>query len=71
MCLDTAPRLVEVPDDFAAALSANQAAEDFWEGLSYSNQSWHASQVARAKKAETRRARIEQSIAMLAAGRAR
>lgn len=71
LSLDTAPREVELPDDFAAALSADQGARDFWDGLSYSKQSWHVFQVTGAKKPETRQARIEKSIAMLAAGRAR
>ena len=69
--LDTAPREVEVPDDLAAALAANKAAKGFWDGLSYSNKSWHVLQLTGAKKAETRRARVEKSVAMLAAGRAR
>jgi len=60
-----------VPDDLAAALAANKAAKDFWDGLSYSKQSWHVLQVTGAKKAETRSARVEKSVAMLAAGRAR
>ncbi|MGY2875637.1 hypothetical protein ACVW00_002827 [Marmoricola sp. URHA0025 HA25] len=71
LALDTAPREVEIPGDFAAALSGHQEAKDFWDGLSYSNQSWHVFQVTGAKKAETRQARIEKSVAMLAAGRAR
>jgi hypothetical protein len=69
--LDNAPREVEVPDDFAAALSANADARTFWDSLSYSKKSWHVLQVTGAKKAETRSARIEKSIAMLADGRAR
>jgi hypothetical protein len=69
--LDTAPREVEVPDDLAEALAANREAREFWDGLSYSKRSWHVLQVTGAKKAETRRARIEKSIAMLAEGRAR
>ena len=69
--LDTAPRKVEVPDDLAAALSENGNAQEFWNGLSYSKQSWHVLQVTGAKKPETRRARIEKSVAMLADGRAR
>lgn len=71
LSIDAAPREVELPDDFAEALTADPAARKFWDGLSYSNQSWHVLQVTGAKKAETRRARIEKSIAMLAAGRAR
>lgn len=71
VALDTAPREVELPADFAAALSESSGAQDFWAGLSYSKQSWHVLQVTGAKKPETRRARIEKSVAMLAARRAR
>jgi hypothetical protein len=69
--LDTAPREAEVPDDLAAALAAEPAAKAFWDGLSYSKQSWHVHQVTSAKQAATRQARVEKSVAMLAAGRAR
>ena len=69
--LDTAPREIEVPDDLAAALAAEPAAQAFFEGLSYSKQSWHVFQVTGAKKAETRAARVEKSVAMLSEGRAR
>ncbi|MBO2448203.1 DUF1905 domain-containing protein [Actinomadura barringtoniae] len=69
--LDTAPRTLEVPDDFAAALAAEPRAKEFWDTLSHSKQSWHVQQVTGAKKAETRVARIEKSVAMLSEGRAR
>jgi hypothetical protein len=69
--LDTAPRQVEVPDDLAAALAAEPAAKAFFDGLSYSKQSWHVFQVTGAKKAETRQARVDKSVAMLRDGRAR
>ena len=39
--LDTAPRVVTVPDDFAAALDATPEARATFESLSYSNKSWH------------------------------
>jgi hypothetical protein len=69
--LDTAPRETEVPDDLAAALTEDTAAKTFWDTLSHSKQSWHVHQVTSAKKAETRAARIEKSVAMLREGRAR
>jgi hypothetical protein len=69
--LDTAPREIEVPDDLAAALAADDRATKFWDTLSYSKQSWHVHQVTSAKKAETRAARVEKSVAMLRDGRAR
>jgi hypothetical protein len=69
--LDTAPREVTVPPDFAAALDAEPAARRTFDGLSYSNQSWHVLQVEGAKTDETRQRRIEKSVAMLREGRAR
>ena len=61
LALDTATRDVEVPDDLAAALAAEPAAKAFWDGLSYSNKSWHTLQVVPgAKKPETRAARVGQ-----------
>lgn len=69
--LDTAPRVIEVPDDLAAALAADAQAKTFWDTLSYSKQSWHVHQVTSAKKAETRAARVEKSVTMLRDGRAR
>jgi hypothetical protein len=44
--LDTAPRKVTVPDDLAAALDAEPAARATFDGLSYSNKSWHVLQGA-------------------------
>ena len=68
--LDTAPREIELPDDLAAALAADAQAKKLWDTLSYSNRSWHVHQVTSAKKAQTRAARIEKSVAMLHDGRA-
>ena len=69
--LDTAPREVSVPDDFAAALDATAKARATFDGLSYSNKSWHVLQVTGAKTDETRQRRIAKSVEMLAEGRAR
>jgi hypothetical protein len=69
--LDTAPREAEVPDDFAAALAEDAQAKKFWDTLSHSKQSWHVHQVTSARKAETRAARVEKSVAMLRDGQAR
>lgn len=71
VALDTAPREVEMPADLAAALAEDAAAKTFWDTLSHSKQSWHVHQVTSAKKAETRAARVEKSVAMLREGRAR
>jgi hypothetical protein len=69
--LDTAPRTVDVPDDLAAALTAEPAAQVFWGTLSHSNQRWHAQQVTGAKSAETRARRVAKSVEMLRERRAR
>ncbi len=69
--LDTAPREVSVPADLAAALAAEPAAARTFDGLSYSNKSWHTIQVESAKSDETRRRRIEKSVAALRDGRIR
>jgi len=69
--LDTAPREVEVPADLAAALDAEPGARRTFDGLSYSNKSWHTSQIAGAKTDETRQRRLAKSIEALREGRPR
>jgi len=69
--LDTAPREVEVPPELQAALDADPAAKATFDGLSYSNKSWHALQVTGTKNVETRARRIEKSIAALHEGKVR
>lgn len=69
--LDTAVREVELPADLAAALDAEPGARAYWDGLSFSNQSYHVLQVTGAKAAETRARRVARTVAMMAEGRAR
>lgn len=69
--LDTAPRELEVPQPLAEALARDSQARAFWETLSYSNRQWHVLQVTSAKTDTTRERRVEKSIGMLRAGRAR
>ena len=71
LALDTAVRDVEVPEDLATALAAEPDAKAFWDGLSYSNKSWHVLQVTGAKKAETRDARVVKTVAAMRERRAR
>ena len=68
---DDAERTVELDDDFAAALGANTVAQEFFDGLSYSQKRWFTLGLAEAKKPETRARRIEKYVGMLAEGRAR
>jgi bacteriocin resistance YdeI/OmpD-like protein/uncharacterized protein DUF1905 len=69
--LDTAPRVVVLPDDFAAALDAEPNARSTFDALSYSNKSWHTLQIAGAKTDETRQRRIAKSVDTLREGRPR
>lgn len=69
--LDTAPRELEVPADFAAALDAVPEARAFFDGISYSNRRWHVMNIDGAKTDETRQKRIAKSVEMLREGRAR
>jgi hypothetical protein len=69
--LDTGPREVMVPADLAAALDAEPDARRTFDGLSYSNKSWHVLQVEGAKTDETRQRRIAKSVDSLREGRPR
>jgi Bacteriocin-protection, YdeI or OmpD-Associated/Domain of unknown function (DUF1905) len=71
VALDTAPRVIAVPDDFAAALDADPVARRTFDGLSYSLQRFHVESVTGAKSDETRQRRIAKSVATLREGRAR
>lgn len=69
--LDNAPREVTEPAEFAAALAAEPRARRTFDSLSYSNKSWHVSQIAGAKTDETRQRRLAKSIEALREGRIR
>ena len=69
--LDTEPRVVTLPLDFAAALDAEPDARITFESLSPSNKGWHVLQVEGAKTDETRQRRIEKQVDALREGRVR
>jgi hypothetical protein len=66
--LDSEPREVSLPPDFADALEANLDAKHRFEGLSYSNKRRIVLSVEEAKTAETRQKRIAQAISGLSDG---
>jgi Bacteriocin-protection, YdeI or OmpD-Associated/Domain of unknown function (DUF1905) len=68
--LDTEPRVLEVPADFARALTRDPAAKKFYDGLSFSKQRRFVDPIAQAKAPETRARRIEKAIENLRAGKA-
>jgi hypothetical protein len=63
--LDTAPREVVVPADFAEALDAQPAARQFFDGLSYSNKRRFVLSIEDARTPETRQRRIDKYVAQL------
>jgi hypothetical protein len=63
--LDTAPRVVEVPDELAAALATDAAAQAAFAALSPSAQKAHIVSVTGAKTDETRERRIAKVLADL------
>ena len=66
---DDAPRTVTPPPDFARALKASEEARATWDKLSFTHQREHVEHIEGAKKPETRQRRLENSIALLAAGK--
>jgi len=66
-----APREVNVPDDFAAALAADEQAAAFFGKLSNSLQRYHIDNVTGAKSADTRQRRIDKAIALFRDGKQR
>ena len=67
--LDTEPREVLVPPDFADALDRDAQARRFFDGLSYSNRLRYVLSIEGAKSDETRQRRIARSVEALRAGR--
>ncbi|MEV0248378.1 YdeI/OmpD-associated family protein [Nocardia sp. NPDC050712] len=63
--LDTEPRVVVEPPDFAEALDADPAARAAYDKLAHSRKREHVHAIESAKKPETRQRRIEKAIATL------
>ncbi len=66
--VDDAPREVEVPADFAAALAASPPEQAKFGKLSYSHQRRHVMAIEAAKAPETRARRIEGALKILREG---
>ncbi len=66
---DDEPRVYALPEDLAAALEANAAAKATFEALAPSHRKAYVVWVEESKKAETRAARVEKAVAMLAEGK--
>ena len=64
-------RAIAVPNDFSAALAANPAAAQFFDGLAPSQRYEYLQWITEAKRAETRARRVGESLAWLAEGKRR
>ena len=67
--LDTEPREVSLPPDFADATDREADARRFFDGLSHSNKRRLLIPIEEAKTAETRERRIAKTVTMLREGR--
>ena len=65
VALDTAPREVTVPDDFAEALANEPVAKQRFDALPYSHRLRHVLAIEEAKAPETRARRIAKALEML------
>src|SRR5262249_7712811 len=65
MEIDSEPRMVVEPEDFARALDADPVARNTYDTLAYSHKGGHVGAIETAKKPETRIRRIERAVAML------
>ncbi|MDT3445178.1 MULTISPECIES: YdeI/OmpD-associated family protein [unclassified Pseudofrankia] len=69
LALDAAPRIVEVPDDLAAAIAGAPVAQATFDQLAFSHRKEWVRWVTEAKKPETRQTRITKTVEALSAGR--
>lgn len=71
IALDEQPRAVEVPEELAVALRADEQARAAYDALAYTHRKEYAVWVAEAKKPETRQRRATQAVEMLREGKTR
>ncbi|MBI4329306.1 MAG: DUF1905 domain-containing protein [Chloroflexi bacterium] len=67
--LDTAPRVVEVPEDISQALASRLEASERFAKMPYSHQKEYVNWINSSKRAETRARRIEQAVSMISGGK--
>jgi hypothetical protein len=70
LALDDAPRVVDIPADFAKAVAKDKDAKQFFGSLSNSRQRAAVTAIETAKKPETRARRIATTVEQLHAGQA-
>jgi uncharacterized protein YdeI (YjbR/CyaY-like superfamily) len=65
------PKSIVAPEDLAAAMKKNRAAQKTWDGFSYSHRKDYAEWISEAKREETRVKRVAEAVANMAEGKAR
>jgi uncharacterized protein YdeI (YjbR/CyaY-like superfamily) len=68
MELDTEPRTVRPPRDLQQALSADPKAKAAFAKLSFTHRKEYVDWIKEAKRPETRRRRVEQTVARVSQG---
>lgn len=71
LALDTAPRVIEVPPDLAAALAADPGASETFDRLSYTHRRDYVLWITQAKRPETRARRVTGALERLREGKPR
>lgn len=66
---DEEERSIELPEDFQSLLKENPEAHHFFESLSYTGKKDYCQWIETAKKAETRTARLQKALELLAQGK--
>ncbi len=69
--LDGQPRQVEVPDELAAALSADPKAQAAFDAMAFTHRKEYARWIGEAKRDDTRQRRVTQALEMIRAGKSR
>ncbi|GFZ33053.1 hypothetical protein CSC2_35790 [Clostridium zeae] len=66
---DEEERVVEIPEDFLAAINGSEAAVATFKSLSYTGKKEYVTWITSAKREETRLDRINKSVALLSEGK--
>ncbi len=69
LALDREPRTVDVPTDLAAALAADQAAQERFAAMSYSHRREYVDWIEQAKRPQTRARRVTACVERVRTGR--
>ncbi|HET7897374.1 MAG TPA: YdeI/OmpD-associated family protein, partial [Flavisolibacter sp.] len=66
--IDPVKRTVYLPDDFSEALSKASQEKAFFDSLSFTNKKEYVEWIVSAKREETRKTRVQESVSRLAKG---